>query len=286
MSTHDPTPTPPPQDPDEPLDPFTPSDYPPDVLSHPMFQNKTPAQIQDLLERFYSPSRRRQVGLNIESRAAEDLNQPPEFITTELPEGRIGVIVRDPVSGEWTFTTYDPSTGQSRGPTQAELEIMRGQLEVQRGQLEENIRSNKAQEGLFLAELGISKETLEETIRSALVREEENQRDRALTAAANALDGYLRSAQLSDARRLASLQMKRDFLPFMVDPDREYFGGGPEGALAKAMAGIGLPYTPTKIQHQTVNPDALSLIDPTIGANITSALEDVTVAGQPEGLYG
>lgn len=106
-------------------------------------------------------------------------------------------------------------------------------------------------------------------------------------AASNALTGYLRAAELSDARRLASLQMQRDFLPFQVDPNKEFFGGGPEGSLATASRDFGLNFQPTPIQHQIVDPGALvapgeEQAGPILGAGapIGSAIEDVTLAGQ------
>ncbi len=223
----------------------------------------------------------------MEARGAKKIGDHLYIIETPLSGGYVGISWVDTELREVTReTVYDASGGAgARGPTQAEMEIMRGNLEVNRGILEENIRSNKVQETLALGELGISKETLEEMIRSSLAQEAENKKDRALDAASNALSGYLRAAELSDVRRLSALQMRRDFLPFQVDPDREFFGGGPEGALATALGGIGLPYTGTKIQHQTVDPDALAQLDPTIAANLDQAITDVTTAGQPEGLF-
>lgn len=219
---------------------------------------------------------------------ATDLGGGNYQITTSLPGGRVGVTTVDSFGDVVSQTVFDSSSGGgARGPTPAELQIMRDELKVRQDQLkinqgilDEAERSNLIQEDLALQELGISQGTLDEAIRSALAREEENAKDRALAAASNALTGYLRAAELSDARRLASLQLQRDFLPFQVDPSKEFFGGGPEGSLATTSQNFGLNFQPTPIQHQTVDPEGLAQIDPVTGANIEQSIGLVTQAGE------
>lgn len=64
---------------------------------------------------------------------------------------------------------------------------------------------------------------------------EEQRKDRALDSALGAISSYLAGMSAADARRLSASQETRALIPFMVDPNQQFFSGmGPESALARA----------------------------------------------------
>lgn len=126
---------------------------------------------------------------------------------------------------------------------------------------------------------------LAETIRSNMAREAEARRRRALDAASNAASAFLTGTQLSDARRLNAFEESRALLPFLVDPEQEFFAGqGPGGLVQSALESIGVQgFQPSRIQHKQLTPAQLA-IPPTgeqVGSEIVESIGDIRGAGVP-----
>jgi hypothetical protein len=126
------------------------------------------------------------------------------------------------------------------------------------GQEENEIRrlAYESERELGLGELDLGERSLDEDIRSNLVREGELAKSRGLSSIEMALSGYLRATELKDARKLAALQETRAFLPSMVDPSQEFFLD-PSGPLGTSMGNYGLPFGGTEVQHMEVDPTAM-----------------------------
>ena len=97
---------------------------------------------------------------------------------------------------------------------------------------------------------------LAETLRANKAAELETTRGRALDAASSAVNAFLQSQSLADARRLAGIQETRALLPSLVDPNRKFFESA--GA-AHAARRSGLPFASTAIQHQQIVNPSLQL---------------------------
>ena len=185
---------------------------------------------------------------------------------------------------EWSV--YGPGGGGgARGPTPEELAVDYARIEAEkRGQdldFQAATRGYDVQKMLGLkgvevdwANIGVDRQRaridnermlterqqLAEAIRASKEREAEDRKQRALDAASQAVDAYLRGSQLADARRLAAFDERRQLLPLMVDPNQRYAPGQePGGAMATMAQRYGLPFTGSTIQHQTMNPSELAL---------------------------
>lgn len=217
--------------------------------------------------------------------------------------------------GEWGWLPADdPSQqfggggGGRQGPTAEELAVDWAQIASQnRGQdldLQASMRGYDVQEMLGLkgvevdwANIGIDKQrlgidrertqierqTLAESIRAAKEREAEDRKQRALEAASNAVDAYLRGSQLADARRLSAFQEKRALLPSLISPNQQYAPGQePGGPLSEVSQRYGLPFQGFEVQHTQFNPGQLAA-PPTqgqIGSDIVGQVEQMRQMGQ------
>lgn len=124
---------------------------------------------------------------------------------------------------------------------------------------------------------------LAETVRANMAREAEQRRRRALDAASNAASAYLTGTQLSDTRRLNAFQESRALLPFLVDPEQEFFGGQePGGIVDRTLQQLGIPgFKPSEIQHKQLTPAQLALppSPEQVGSDIVDYIGDVQEGG-------
>ena len=130
-------------------------------------------------------------------------------------------------------------------------------------------------------ELDLLNRQLAEDARHNRVTEANVQRQRALDAASQSMSAFLRATEAADARRLAAFDVSTALLPSLVDPNQEFFGGGPGGALASASSRFGLPFTPSRVQHKQLVPASLA-IAPEVGGggqSIQSMLQAIMGGG-------
>lgn len=182
----------------------------------------------------------------------------------------------DPVEGQLVNTT-NPDTG--------EVETFRYQQGVNfLGLPTGGLTWEPFSSGTLPGVGGSDPASLAETMRSNLAREAEARRRRALDAASNAASAFLTGTQLSDARRLNAFQESRSLLPFLVDPEQQFFSGLEPGGLVQSALesiGAGRGFQPTEIQHKQLAPAQLA-IPPTgeqVGSDIVESIGDIRGAG-------
>lgn len=227
---------------------------------------------------------------------------------------RLDPVSGDPVGGIWQINSIPTSlltggggTGRVQFPSEAALDAAQTAYYLAQAQnlpadLQASIANQQTQNYLTALSLQLQQRditeqnyldalrtggglqldlrTIEETERANRAREAEDARRRGLDAATASISAYLRATELADARRLAAVQEQRALLPFMVDPNQQFFSGlGPDSPLAAAAGAFGLPFEPVPIQHTTINAAGLAETPQIPGGSILDYLNRLQQLG-------